>query len=54
MRVFLNHRGAPLTRFGVRYLFRKYLDHAKTDVPLASPARDCIPTASATAPQWLS
>src|SRR5262249_32748976 len=25
-RVFLNHRGEPLTRFGVRYLLRKYQD----------------------------
>ena len=31
--VFLNHRGEPLTRFGVRYLLRKYLDRAKTHVP---------------------
>jgi len=27
-RVFLNHRGEPLTRFGVRYLLRKYQDRA--------------------------
>jgi integrase/recombinase XerD len=31
--VFLNHRGDPLTRFGVRYLLRKYLDLAKDQVP---------------------
>ena len=31
--VFLNHRGEPLTRFGVRYLLRKYLDRAKEQVP---------------------
>jgi site-specific recombinase XerD len=31
--VFLNHRGDPLTRFGVRYLLRKYLDLAKDRVP---------------------
>lgn len=31
--VFLNHRGEPLTRFGVRYLLRKHLDRAKTQVP---------------------
>jgi site-specific recombinase XerD len=31
--VFLNHRGEPLTRFGVRHLLRKYLDLAKDQVP---------------------
>ena len=31
--VFLNHRGEPLTRFGVRYLLRKYLDRAKEQAP---------------------
>ena len=31
--VFLNHRGEPLTRFGVRYLLRKYLELAKDHVP---------------------
>jgi integrase/recombinase XerD len=31
--VFLNHRDEPLTRFGVRYLLRKYLDRAKEQVP---------------------
>jgi site-specific recombinase XerD len=31
--VFLNHRDEPLTRFGVRYLLRKYLDRAKDQVP---------------------
>ena len=31
--VFLNHRGDPLTRFGVRYLLRKYLEIAKAQVP---------------------
>jgi integrase/recombinase XerD len=31
--VFLNRRGEPLTRFGVRYLLRKYLDRAKEQVP---------------------
>jgi integrase/recombinase XerD len=30
--VFLNHRGEPLTRFGVRYLLRKYQDRAKVHV----------------------
>src|SRR5262245_17710964 len=33
VRVFSNHRGEPLTRFGVRYLLRKYLDRAKTYAP---------------------
>jgi site-specific recombinase XerD len=32
-RVFLNRRDEPLTRFGVRYLLRKYLDLAKEQVP---------------------
>jgi len=31
-RVFLNHRGAPLTRFGVRYILAKHLEHARADV----------------------
>jgi integrase/recombinase XerD len=31
--VFLNHRGDPLTRFGVRYLLRKYLEIAKNQIP---------------------
>ena len=30
--VFLNHRGEPLTRFGVRYLLRKYQELAKVHV----------------------
>ena len=30
--LFLNHRGEPLTRFGVRYLLRKYQDRAKVHV----------------------
>jgi site-specific recombinase XerD len=33
VRIFLNHRGEPLTRFGVRYLLRKYLDRAKICAP---------------------
>lgn len=36
-RVFLNHHGAPLTRFGVRYILAKHVDHARPDV-LLSPA----------------
>jgi integrase/recombinase XerD len=32
-KVFLNDRGAPLTRFGVRYLLRKYVDAAAKRVP---------------------
>jgi integrase/recombinase XerD len=31
-RVFLNHRGTPLTRFGVRYILAKHLEHARADV----------------------
>jgi len=31
-RVFLNHRGTPLTRFGVRYILAKHLDCARGDV----------------------
>jgi integrase/recombinase XerD len=31
-RVFLNHRGEPLTRFGVRYLLRRYQDRAEPNV----------------------
>jgi integrase/recombinase XerD len=32
-KVFLNDRGAPLTRFGVHYLLRKYVDAAAKRVP---------------------
>ena len=32
-RIFLNHRGEPLTRFGVRYLLTKFLDRAKICAP---------------------
>lgn len=32
-RVFLNDRSAPLTRFGVRYLLRKYVDAAAKKAP---------------------
>lgn len=31
-RVFLNHRGQPLTRFGVRYILAKHLNRVRTDV----------------------
>jgi integrase/recombinase XerD len=31
--VFFNHRGQPLSRFGVRYLFKKYCDIAKINKP---------------------
>jgi site-specific recombinase XerD len=31
-RVFLNHRGQPLTRFGVRYILAKHLNRARADV----------------------
>lgn len=32
-RVFLNHRGAALTRFGIRYILAQCLAHASQDVP---------------------
>jgi len=32
-KVFLNHRGEPLTRFGVRYILAKRLAHVCADVP---------------------
>jgi integrase/recombinase XerD len=32
-KIFLNDRGAPLTRFGVRYLLRKYVDSASKQAP---------------------
>jgi site-specific recombinase XerD len=38
-RVFLNGRGAPLTRFGVRYLLRKYVDLAAKETPTLSDKR---------------
>lgn len=31
-RIFLNHRGQPLTRFGVRYILAKHLDRARDAV----------------------
>lgn len=31
-RVFLNHRGAPLTRFGVRYILAKHIDRARPEI----------------------
>ena len=31
--LFVNHRGTPLTRFGVRYLLAKYCDRARTTCP---------------------
>jgi integrase/recombinase XerD len=31
-RVFLNHRGAPLTRFGVRYILAKHIDRTRPEV----------------------
>lgn len=33
MRVFLNHRRQPLTRFGVRYILGKHLVHARCRAP---------------------
>ena len=32
-RLFVNHRGTPLTRFGVRYLLAKYCDRARPACP---------------------
>jgi site-specific recombinase XerD len=32
-RVFLNHRGGPLTRFGIRYILARCLGHASQDAP---------------------
>ncbi len=31
--IFVNHRGKPLTRFGVRYILAKHLHRAKTNTP---------------------
>lgn len=31
-RVFLNHRGVPLTRFGVRYILAKHVDRVRPEV----------------------
>jgi integrase/recombinase XerD len=31
--LFVNHRGGPLTRFGVRYVLAKYCDRARTTCP---------------------
>jgi len=38
-RVFLNHRGVPLTRFGVRYILAKHVDHARPAVATLSNKR---------------
>lgn len=38
-RLFRNHRGMPLTRFGIRYLLAKYCDQAKPSVPSLSGKR---------------
>jgi site-specific recombinase XerD len=38
-RLFRNHRGFPLTRFGIRYLLAKYCDQAKPSVPSLSGKR---------------
>lgn len=32
-KVFLNHRGEPLTRFGIRYILAKYINRARSRVP---------------------
>ncbi len=31
-RVFLNHRGAPLTRFGIRYILAKHVERVRSEV----------------------
>jgi len=38
-RLFRNHRGEPLTRFGVRYILSKYCDRARSAVPSLSTKR---------------
>ena len=37
--VFPNHRGARLTRFGVRYILRKYCTRAQTATPILAAKR---------------
>jgi integrase/recombinase XerD len=37
--VFLNHRGHPLTRFGVRYILAKYLRRARSTTPALNSKR---------------
>lgn len=37
--VFLNHRGRPLTRFGVRYILAKYLRSARSTTPALNSKR---------------
>lgn len=32
-RVFLNHRGGPLTRFGVRYILAKHVERVRAEIP---------------------
>src|ERR1035438_3929472 len=38
-RVFLNHRGSPLTRFGVRYILAKHIDQTRSEVATLSTKR---------------
>ena len=38
-RIFVNHRGEPLTRFGIRYLMAKYCDLAKKNTPTLTKKR---------------
>ena len=38
-RLFRNHRGQPLTRFGVRYLLAKYCDRARSSTPTLAAKR---------------
>jgi site-specific recombinase XerD len=37
--VFRNHRGEPMTRFGVRYLLRRYAERARTQAPTLTAKR---------------
>jgi integrase/recombinase XerD len=37
--VFLNHRGEPLSRFGVRYILAKYVEHARAAAPTLNDKR---------------
>lgn len=39
--VFLNYRGEPLTRFGVRYILRKYLARAEAQAPTLARKKLC-------------
>lgn len=49
--VFTNARGTPLTRYGVRYLLRRYVQEASRVAPSLR-ARSFTRTRSGTAPRW--